>query len=82
MAMFDLEIETLLLRLPGVSRERAEITAEQVGNTLRERLSQSVSPPTGHIERMRIRLEAGVGEDEASLVDRIVHAIAKELRLR
>jgi hypothetical protein len=80
--MFDLEIETLLLRLPGVSRERAEAMAEQVGNALREHLSQSVSPPTGRIERLRIRLEAGVGEIEASLVERITDAIIRELRLR
>jgi hypothetical protein len=80
--MFDLEIETLLLRLPGVSRERANIMAERVGNALREGLSQSVSPPTGRIERLRIRLEAGVGEDEASLVGRIADAIIRELRLR
>ena len=80
--MFDLEIETLLLRLPGVSQERANIMVERVGNALRERLSQSVSPPTGHIERLRIQLEAGVGDDEALLVERIADAIARELRLR
>lgn len=80
--MFDLEIESLLLRLPGVSRERADAIAEQVGNVLRERLSQSVSPPIGRIERLRIRLKAGVGENEASLVERIVDALIRELRLR
>jgi hypothetical protein len=80
--MFDLEIETLLLRLPGVSRERANITAERVGSALQERLSQSVSLPTGRIERLRIRLETGLGEDEVLLVERIADAIARELRLR
>jgi hypothetical protein len=80
--MFDVEIEALLLRLPGVSRERAYALAEQVGNALRERLSPSVSPPTGRIERLRIQLEAGVGENEALLVKRIADAIVRELRLR
>ena len=80
--MFDLEIDTLLLRLPGVPRERAEVIAEQVGNALRERLSQSVSAPTGRIEHLQIRLGAGVGENEALLVERIADALIRELRLR
>ena len=80
--MFDVEIEALLLRLPGVSRERANIMAEQVSNVLRERLSQSGSPPSGRIERLRIQLEAGVGENESLLVKRIADALIRELRLR
>ena len=78
--MHDVEIEKLILHLPGVARERAESIGQQVGERLREQLTPAKTLMSGHVENLRIRLDLGSYHNEKALVQRLANAISSEIQ--
>lgn len=70
-----IEVEELVMRLPGVSRAEAPALVEEVLRKVQDRLRGTGRVGRIHLAELRVRLPAGAHRDE--LTDRIAERIAE-----